>query len=257
MASELKIDARRKRILELLRRDGQVRVSDLSQQLGATVVTIRSDLAALERDGYLERTSGGAIQTMKNFYNMEFHRRKQEHMEMKKAIAVAAADLVHDGDTLFINSGTTTYFIALELKKRTNLNVVTNSLSVALELGAVPTFRMILLGGEINVQYSFTYGENAREQLARYKADCTILSIDGVSPGSGLTTYHAEESVIDRTMMDRSERTIIAADSTKIGYESFSQVYDLSRAACLVTDQASDEAILAQIKAAGVSVLTV
>ena len=91
MAGELKIDVRRKKILEILRRDGQVRVAHLSETLGATVVTIRSDLDALEQDGYLERTQGGAIQTMKNYYNLEFQRRKQEHMENKKAIAAAAA----------------------------------------------------------------------------------------------------------------------------------------------------------------------
>ena len=138
MAGELKIDVRRKKILEILRRDGLVRVSQLSDALGATVVTIRSDLDALEQDGYLERTQGGAIQTMKNYYNLEFQRRKQEHMEQKKAIAAAAAGLVHDGDTLFINSGTTTYFTAVELKKRKNINVVTNSISVAIELGGLP-----------------------------------------------------------------------------------------------------------------------
>ena len=157
MAGELKIDTRRKKILDLLRRDGQVRVTQLSDALGATVVTIRSDLDALEQDGYLERTQGGAIQTVKNYYNLEFQRRKQEHMEEKIAIAAAAAALVRDGDTLFINSGTTTYFTAIELKQRKNLNVVTNSISVALELGGLPTFRIILLGGDINAQYTFTY----------------------------------------------------------------------------------------------------
>ena len=120
MAGELKIDARRQEILSLLRRDGQVRVSTLSEQLGATPVTIRSDLDALERDGYLERTQGGAIQTMKNYYNMDFQRRTREHMDKKKAIATAAANMVHDGDILLINSGTTTYFTAMELKKRKN-----------------------------------------------------------------------------------------------------------------------------------------
>ena len=192
MAGELKIDVRRKKILEILRRDGQVRVAHLSETLGATVVTIRSDLDALEQDGYLERTQGGAIQTMKNYYNLEFQRRKQEHMENKKAIAAAAAGLVRDGDTLFINSGTTTYFAAVELKQRKNLNVVTNSISVAVELGGLPTFRVILLGGDISAQYSFTYGEDVKEQISRYRANWAILSVDGIQPGAGITTYHAE-----------------------------------------------------------------
>jgi len=254
MAGELKIDVRRKKSLEILRRDGQVRVSQLSEALGATVVTIRSDLDALEQDGYLERTQGGAIQTMKNYYNLEFQRRKLEHMENKKAIAAAAAGLVHDGDTLFINSGTTTYFAAVELKQRKNLNVVTNSISVAVELGGLPTFRVILLGGDINAQYSFSYGEDAKEQISRYRANWAILSVDGIQPGAGITTYHAEESVIDRIMMERAQASIIVADSTKLGRESFSRISALTPNTVILTDSGANAEIASQIRAEGVDI---
>ena len=254
MAGELKIDTRRKKILEVLRRDGQVRVTQLSEALGATVVTIRSDLDALEQDGYLERTQGGAIQTMKNYYNLEFQRRKQEHLANKKAIAATAASLVRDGDTLFINSGTTTYFTAVELKQRKNLNVVTNSISVAVELGGLPSFRVILLGGDINAQYSFTYGEDVKEQISRYRANWAILSVDGVNPGTGITTYHAEESVIDRIMIERAQTAAIVADSSKLGRESFSLISALSRGTVLITDREADTALTKRIQDEGVDV---
>ena len=254
MAGELKIDTRRKKILEILRRDGQVRVAQLSEALGATVVTIRSDLDALEQDGYLERTQGGAIQAMKNYYNMEFQRRKQEHIEKKKAVAAMAAALVHDGDTLFINSGTTTYFTAVELKQRKNLNIVTNSISVAVELGGLPSFRVILLGGDINAQYSFTYGEDVKDQISRYRANWAILSVDGISPGTGITTYHAEESVIDRIMMDRAQTAAIVADSSKLGRESFSLISALSRGTVLITDREADRVLTQRIQEEGVDV---
>jgi DeoR/GlpR family transcriptional regulator of sugar metabolism len=254
MAGELKIDARRKKILEVLRRDGQVRVAQLSETLGATVVTIRSDLDALEQDGYLERTQGGAIQTMKNYYNMEFQRRKQEHLENKRAIAATAAALVRDGDTLFINSGTTTYFTAVELKQRKNLNIVTNSISVAVELGGLPSFRVILLGGDINAQYSFTYGEDVKDQISRYRANWAILSVDGINPGTGITTYHAEESVIDRIMMDRAQTAAIVADSSKLGRESFSLISALSRGTVLITDREADRVLTQRIQEEGVDV---
>ena len=254
MAGELKIDVRRKKILEILRRDGQVRVSQLSDALGATVVTIRNDLDALEQDGYLERTQGGAIQTMKNYYNLEFQRRKQEHLENKRAIAATASALVHDGDTLFINSGTTTYFTAVELKQRKNLNVVTNSISVAVELGGLPSFRVILLGGDINAQYSFTYGEDVKEQISRYRANWAILSVDGVNPGTGTTTYHAEESVIDRIMIERAQTAAIVADSSKLGRESFSLISALSRGTVLITDRDADMSLTKRIQDEGVDV---
>lgn len=255
MACEkLKIDARRRKILEILNRDGQVRVTDLSQELAATPVTIRSDLSALERDGYLERIPGGAVQTVKNYYNLEFQQRKQAGSAVKKRLAAVVAEMIHDGDTLMINSGTTTYEVAVELKKHKNLNIVTNSLSVAVELGAHPTFRVILLGGDINAQYAFTYGSDAQEQLKKYRADYAILSMDGVCPDSGLTTYHAEEALMDRMMLERSKRTIVAAESRKIGREGFSHVCDATGLGCLVTDGGADSELLARFRSLGVDV---
>lgn len=251
----LKIDERRRRILELLRHEGRVRVTRLSEQLGTTAVTIRSDLGALEREGYLERVQGGAIQSVKNFYNMDFQHRKQERMEEKKRIATAAAGLIGDGDTLMINSGTTTYFTAAELKKRKNLNIVTNSLSVAIELGDVPTFRVILLGGEVNAQYSFSCGEDAKQQLMRYKADYAVLSVDGICPRGGVTTYHAEERMVDVLMMDRADRTLIVADSSKLGRESFSHVCALDQVGAWVTDGGAGGPLLDDVRAAGVDIV--
>ncbi|MDR2102275.1 MAG: DeoR/GlpR family DNA-binding transcription regulator [Treponema sp.] len=254
----LKIDIRRKRILDILNKNGQVRVADLARDLGTTPVTIRSDLAALKQDGYLERTAGGAIQTVKNFYNMEFLRRSQKNSWTKKHIAQAAASMIHDGETLFINSGTTSYFTAVALKQYKNLNVVTNSLMVAVELGNVPTFRVILLGGQINTQYSFTYGSNCLDQLRQYNAAKTILSMDGISVAIGFTTYHAEEAEINRAMISRARETIVVADHTKIDYESFSLVSPLSSAACLVTNRTEALApSLERIAATGLRVMGV
>jgi DeoR/GlpR family transcriptional regulator of sugar metabolism len=254
----LKIDARRKRILDILARDGRVRVAHLAQELGATPVTIRSDLSALKKDGYLERVVGGAIQTDRSFYHIDFRRRKQEKAAEKQQIADRTADLIGDGETLFINSGTTTYYTAVALKRRKNLNIVTNSLLVAGELGDVPSFRVILLGGEINTRYSFTYGANALDQIRQYKADKTILSMDGIRADVGLSTYHAEEAAVNRAMMERSGETIIVADHSKIGYESFSFVSGLAAAGCLVTDTGGRTMLpIETLEAAGLKVIRV
>lgn len=251
----LKIDARRAAILDVLQRDGQVRVSQLSELFDATVVTIRTDLEALERDGYLQRVPGGAVQTVKNYYSLDYMNRKRENAELKQAVGRAAAALVNDGETLLINSGVTTHFVAMALKAKKGLSVVTNSIAVAMELGAHAGFRVILLGGEINAQYSFTYGSDALEQARHYKADKAILSIDGVAVPEGLTTYHAEEAVIDRIMMERARGTIVAADRTKLGRESFSQVCALEQVHTLVTNTGADAALLEKIRAAGPSVV--
>jgi DeoR/GlpR family transcriptional regulator of sugar metabolism len=166
-----KLNIRRHEIIELLGREGVVRVAQLSKTLQASEVTIRNDLAELERMGVLERVPGGALQTLKNYYTMDYQQRKEQHPAEKKAIATIASSLIHDGETLLINSGSTTYYTALELKKHTNLKIVTNSLSVATELGYNPTFQIILLGGNFNSQYFFTYGDDAVAQLRKYRAD--------------------------------------------------------------------------------------
>lgn len=249
-----RIDIRRKKILSLLEQEGQVRVSQLSDLFGTTVVTIRSDLDALEREGYLERVQGGAVLTVNNFYHLDFQARKQKNVKYKKAIAAATAAMVQDGETLMMNSGTTTYFTAVELKRHKNLNVVTNSISVAIELGAVPSFRVILLGGEINAQYSFLYGADAQEQLSRYKADKAILSIDGISEPYGLTTYHAEEAMIDRCMMERARQTLVVADYSKLGHESFSFISETKEADIWITNDCADSAESEAVAACGVQV---
>lgn len=252
---KLKIDIRRGKILEFLRRDGKVSVTQLSQLLGATTVTIRNDLSNLERDGYLIRVQGGAIR------NPDRERLSNAYVEAlvcaqeKQQIASQVARLVNDGDVLFINSGTTSGCVAEALRARKNLNVVTNSLSVAETLGDIPTIRVLLLGGVINSQYGFTYGGDAQEQLERYQANWAILSVDGISAKGGVTTYHAEEALIDRMMLSGAKKTLIVADNTKIGRTGFTRVCDCTDALQLVTDSGSSKDALAELAGCGVKVL--
>ncbi len=243
----LKIDVRRKKILEMLSQNGEVRIAELTAIFDTTEVTIRSDLSALESDGYLQRVTGGAVQTVRNFYNLDYIQRGRTNLSFKRAVAQAASDMINDGETLMINAGATTSAVAGVLRKKRNLSIVTNSITVAMELGEVQTFRVILLGGNINVQYAFTHGPDALEELEHYRADHAILSIDGISPDSGLTTYHAEEAMLDRAMIRRARSTIVVADYSKIGHESFTNVSALSKEIMLVTNQCADAELVRRI----------
>lgn len=249
-AGGLKIDARRRRILELLERDGRAGVLQLSQALGTTAVTIRSDLRALEESGDLQRIPGGAILRAR----IAPQPGGVANLAEKQAIAAAAAERIRDGDTLFLNAGTTTRETALALKARRNLRIVTNSVAVASELSGVPTFRVILLGGELNVQYLFTCGGDAQEQLQKYQADHAILSVDGVSAENGVTTYHADEAIIDRIMVERAQRTLIVADHTKMGHAGFSLICPARRVDALITDRGCDPDQVRALEAAAVRV---
>lgn len=248
---KLKIDIRRDRILELLRQSGRVQVSELSQLLEATPVTIRNDLDALERDGYLTRVQGGALLRARPV--SEPDNDLPARLAEKQAIAQAILAQIPDGSTLFLNSGTTTQVLAAAMKNRKNLNVVTNSLAAALELGKLPMVHVLLLGGELNAQFGFTYGSDAQAQLLQYQADWAILSVDGVST-SGVTSFHAEETAIDRMMIDRAKQVIIAADYTKIGRAGFSHICSAEAPIQLVTDQKCASDALRQLELRGVTV---
>lgn len=250
---KLKIDIRRDKILEQLRRDGKVSVAALSSALGATVVTIRNDLTTLEQEGYLIRIQGGAVLAGVK----DEPEASEDHIRtaQKKAIAEAVALLIQDGDSLFINSGTTSGCVAEALKRRKNLNVVTNALAVATSLKEAPTFRVLLLGGVINAQYGFTYGTDAQEQLGRYQADWAILSVDGISAEGGITTYHAEEAVLDRMMLSGAKNVLIVADNSKVGRTGFTWVRDCGEDIRLVTVGGGEPYSLEALKQKGVRVI--
>lgn len=253
---KLKIDERRREIAEFVAKKGEVRVSELSDRFDTTGVTIRNDLAALEASGYLKKVSGGAVHNANNFYNLNFIQRNQQNAELKYEVGKTVSTLVSDGETLFINSGGTTFFTAMALKERKNLYIVTNSITIAVELGAYRGLRVILLGGQLNPQYAFTYGPDAIEQISKYKADLCILSIDGIHLKARYTTYHPEEAMVDREMIDRSRRCIIASDYTKIGHESFSLVPNVPDSATIVTNKCIDEKVLKEFRGAGFNVVT-
>ena len=254
--SKLKIDVRRSKILEQLRQDGKVSVSRLADELGATPVTIRNDLTALERDGYLVRMQGGAViaPRLENHFVADA---EDPTFLQKQALAEEVAKMISDGQTLFFNSGTTTHHIARALKGKKHLNIVTNSLSIAMELGNVSTFHVLLLGGEINASYGFTSGGDTQEQLSKYRADWAILSVDGVSAQGGITTCHPEEAIIDRLMMANARNRLIAATGNKIGKAGFSRISDGDATIQLITDSTSDKDALQNLQERGVKVIKV
>lgn len=253
MSEGSRLSARRKNIMELLARDGHVRVSDLSYALGVSEVTIRNDLEALSNEGLLERVPGGAVQTSGT--TSEPIRHYWRLAPEKRAIADLAASIVFPEETLMINSGSTTFFAASALARIPGLKIVTNSIAIATEIGKQPNLRVTLLGGEVNSQFSFTYGDDALAQLHKYRADRAILSIDGVDPAAGLTTYHSEEIELNRLMIERSGATIIVADGTKIGRESFSRLCGCTPGMKVITNKSADAAIVAQLRRAGVDVM--
>ena len=144
--------------------------------------------------------------------------------------------MIEDNDTIMLNSGTTTLLVFRALPQNLNLNIVTNSVAIALEGTAKPNFNIILLGGLINTKYQFTFGDDAIRQLKSYYADKLILSVDGIETEHGFSTYYDKEAEIDRIMIERSNINIVAADHSKFGRCAFTKISDLSVADYIITD---------------------
>ena len=237
-AGRLKIDIRRKRILELLAQNGQVTVAELSGLLNATQTTIRTDLDTMAAENRLVRIPGGP----------------DALAAQKRAIAAKVLSHIQDGDTLFLNSGSTTLRVAEALCARKRLCVVTNSIRAAEVLAGYPETHVVLLGGEINAIYGFTFGDDAVQQLGRYQPAWAILSVDGVNAVQGITTYHAEEAMVNRIMLQQAHRAIIAADRRKVGRAGFTGICRLDDRFTVITDSGAKPEELDEIRATGAAV---
>ena len=230
---------RKQKILDIISREGKVKVNELSALFDISEVTIRMDLADLETNGMLTRIHGGAVSSYKTYHNMSLQQRLVANQEKKIAIANKIVSMIEENDTIMLNSGTTTLQVFRAIPQKMNLSFVTNSIPIALEAGNNPNFNVVLLGGTINSKYQFVYGDEALSQLERYHADKLILSVDGINMQNGLTTYYEREAAISKMMMSRGATRIIAADSTKIGRTAFAKISDLNEADYIITNESS------------------
>ena len=233
-AGRLKIDIRRKRILELLAQNGQVTVAELSGLLNATQTTIRTDLDTMAAENRLVRIPGGAIAIPAQPVQTPVQEAAPDALAaQKRAIAAKVLSHIQDGDTLFLNSGSTTLRVAEALCARKRLCVVTNSIRAAEVLAGYPETHVVLLGGEINAIYGFTFGDDAVQ---------------------GIATYHAEEAMVNRIMLQQAHRAIIAADRRKVGRAGFTGICRLDDRFTVITDSGAKPEELDEIRATGAAV---
>ncbi len=232
----MKTEKRKTKILEMLKKHGSVRVSSLSKALGVSEVTVRNYLTDMESKGLLTKVHGGAVFSYRPYYSMNLNQRLETNRASKDSIAKKAARLIKPNDTVMFNAGTTTLLVFRNLPPDYNLNIVTNSISIALEGSSNPNYNIVLIGGSINSKYQFTHGEDATEILKKYHADKLILSVDGIEIQNGLSTFYAEETQVDKAMIEQSDTCIVVADSTKMERSAFSKVSGIDAADCIVTD---------------------
>lgn len=250
---------RRSAILQILKKNSNVSVTELSKHFGVSEVTIRKDLNLLKDRNLLVRTRGGAItnDTGINEDEMSIRFKKLAHYREKQAIGRAAADLIEDGDIIIIDSGTTALQVACNLHKFKNLTVLTNALNVAQEVLSYKRFNVILLGGNIRSSSESVVGALAESNLKMFYCDKLFLGVDSFSVENGISTPSVEEANINQIMISRSRKVITVFDSSKVNKRSLAFITDLSKIDAVVTDDGLDKSIRSQLKAMDLEVITV
>lgn len=230
------VDDRRKRILELVDKEGSVAVDDLAQRFAVSEMTIRRDLRLLQKSGFLKRVHGGATSNRGRSYEPPFMLRATEYNTAKVAIGRQAAELVQDGDSIALDVGTTTLELARNLVDRQNLTVITPSLHIANTLASQPGIRLILSGGIVRPGELSMVGQLAEDALAKFHVDKLFLGVGGIDIETGLTEFNVDDSQVKQALIRRAKECIVVTDSSKFGNIAFAAVAPISVVDTIVTD---------------------
>jgi DeoR family transcriptional regulator, fructose operon transcriptional repressor len=247
---------RRVEILTLVKEKGLVSVEELAGLFDVSVITIRRDLEQLEKEGQLERIHGGAIYTRHIKTEISYREKDLENHEIKEAIGKQAAMLVEKGDTVFVNSGSTTFQLIKALSEISGIRIVTNNILAAMEITPGADVEIVLIGGTYRINSGCTVGDFAAQTVSQLNAVKTFVGADGISLKNGITSPVSQEAALTRLMIQRtSGPVIVTADSTKIGKVTTFFTADLNRADILVTDSTFDETFRPDFEEAGIEII--
>lgn len=246
---------RQLQIIDLVRARGKVTVEQLALEFTISAETIRRDLTFLATTGKIRKVHGGAI-PLRDFGEGAFAQRMHSNAEAKRQIAHKARQLAKPGDTIFIDTGSTTLVMAEALATVDDLTVITNSTAIAQVISAAnQTTRIYLLGGSYNEDNRQTCGAMALEQLAGFHANLSILAVAAVAAGTGAMDFSHDEASIARAMIAHSERVAILADASKFDEVAPFVVASFAQIDTLVCDEAPRGVLAERLEQAGVEVI--
>jgi len=246
---------RQDEIVRILNENRMVKASELMDQFGVSMETVRRDLESLEEKGYLTRTHGGAVAKTMHGLEPEYTFRETKHYEQKIAIGREAAKLVEDGETLIIDQGTTTLEFVKFLNKHKNLTVLTNCLTVAVEASKNPEIKVIFIGGNLRPGELTTSGYLAEEIVDQFYVDKVVQGIDGFTMEFGIGGYNIEESNLRRHFVRHAQKVIALGDHSKFGVKTLNLICEPEKLDVLITDENADKKILAELRRKGVKVI--
>ena len=250
-------EERRRAILELVNQDGRVLVKELAEKFGTSQITIRKDLELLNSNGQVHRTHGGALTVESGALVDPTLREKEKlHRKEKLRIAEAAARMVQEGESVLLDSGTTTTAVARALRDFRHLTVITNAVNIAAVLSGTQV-EVILTGGIVRKNSFSLVGPLAEETLRQLSADILFLGVDGFDTRVGLSTPNLLEAKVNKVMVEVARKTVAVCDSSKFGRRAMSTIVPVTAVHHVVTDKHIGKGDLSNLKETGVAVTLV
>ncbi len=246
---------RREHIIEHIQTHGTGRVDDFSNEFSVSKVTIRNDLRILEKQGCVERVYGGATLNKQFAFDRSLKIKGKINTSIKTQIAREALKLIQPGETVILDSGSTTEQIALNLADDISLVVFTNAINIAYHLASHPKVEVIVAGGTMRQDSFSIHGANAENHLNQYRFDKVFLGVDGFDLESGITTPHKGEAQLNRIMCRVAKQVIAVTDSSKFDQKSFCIITAAKNIDVLITDSGIPDLYIAQLEQHGVTVI--
>ncbi|WP_375431382.1 DeoR/GlpR family DNA-binding transcription regulator [uncultured Friedmanniella sp.] len=245
-------------LLELLVNAGKLDVEEAATRFAVSAATIRRDLDYLADQQLLSRTHGGAVPNTTS-YDLPLRYKSSNHGEAKSRIAARAVAMLWPGCTVSLNGGTTTVEVARAIPGaeplHNGITVVTNAINIATELTVRPFIKIVVCGGVARPQSYELVGAMASETLSQLTPDICFLGATGLDPVAGITTHDEAEAAINRVMVQQAKRTVVVADSSKLGTVGFSRICHVHEVAAVLTDSAADPATVETLQGSGVEVI--
>jgi len=255
---KLMIEERRRLIREMVEARGSVTVDELAASFDISKVSIRSDLRLLDSMGVLVRSRGGAL-VIRDGDDLPINVKENLHRAQKIRIAEAAVKQIMDGETIILDSGSTTAEIAKQIRtlKLNSINVITNALNIAVLLANTAHVNLIMLGGVLRNNSFSLSGPQAEKALEGFYADRLFLGVDSIDPEIGLMTPHMLEAQLNAKMIQISRKVIAVADSSKLMRRNLSVIARMDQINMLITDKAAPPELVELFKTTGVDVVLV
>ncbi len=253
----LMAEERRTQILQIVRTTGRAKVNELTHLFNTSAVTIRNDLNELHQRGLVVRSHGGAMLSDGILGEPPVLERLKEHADEKQRIGARAASLINDGETIILDSGTTTLEIARHLKKKQGLHVITNGVNIAVELLDARDVQTFIVGGTVRGESASISGRFSEEMFDQFSADKLFLSGAGCDLEFGVSGANLEETMVNRAMLRISREIILVADASKFSKRSMTRIVPFSEIDTVISDTGLAEETRAKLSALGCNLILV